>query len=224
MKQTERPRKVREQHNQQPALSTAIDAVLKPETWGEYLAYGISQLCSPPIMGLLALIFVVASLAWSTTWMWLSVYVVMAMIVPMTFLLWQVRHGRVTDLDIQHREQRKGSLLVTITSFAIAWLAMWIGHAPPLLTAMAGMGAVQWLIIYAITLRWKISVHATSAAGATLLILRIVGFAAVPLVITIPLIAWSRVKLRRHTLLQTIAGALLGSGIVVGTILLSPTL
>jgi membrane-associated phospholipid phosphatase len=101
---------------------------------------------------------------------------------------------------------------------------MWIGHAPPLLTAMAGIGVVQWFIIFTITLRWKISVHTTSAAGLTVLILRVFGIAAAPLVISIPLIAWSRVKLRRHTLSQTIAGALLGSSIVVGAILVMPTL
>lgn len=224
MAQTEQSHKDCKQYNTRPSPSTALDIVLKPTTRGEHLAYRISQLGSPPIMGLLALIFVVASLAWATAWLWSGVYIVMAMIVPLTFLIWQVRQGRVTDLDVQLREQRKGSLLVTIAGFAIAWLAMWIGHAPPLLTAMAGMGVIQWLIIFAITLRWKISVHTTSAAGATLLILHVLGIAAAPLVITIPIIAWSRIKLHRHTPSQTIAGALLGSGIVVGAILLTPAL
>jgi membrane-associated phospholipid phosphatase len=111
---------------------------------------------------------------------------------------------------------------VTIISCALAWLAMWVGGAPPILTLMAGVGFVQWIIIFTVTLRWKISVHTASAAGATLIILRVIGLAAAPLVVTIPLIAWSRVKLRRHTPAQTIAGALLGSGVVVGALLLSP--
>ena len=33
---------------------------------------------------------------------------------------------------------------------------------------------------------------------------------ALPLVVGVPLIAWARVRLRRHTVTQTIAGALLG--------------
>ncbi len=205
-------------------LTTTLDAVLKPSTRGEYLAYCISQIGSPPVMGLLSLIFIAASLALPKVWLWSGVYVTMAMVIPMLFLVWQVRHGRVTDLDVQLREQRKGSLLVTIAGFGVSWLVMRIGEAPPVLTAMAGAGFVQWLVIFAITLRWKISAHTTSAAGATMLILRVFGLAAVPLVISIPLIAWSRVKLRRHTLGQTIAGALLGSGVIVGTILLNPAL
>jgi membrane-associated phospholipid phosphatase len=175
-------------------------------------------------MGLLGLIFIAASIAVPGVWLWSVVYVVMAMVAPLLFLIWQVRHGRVTDLDVQLREQRKGSLLVTIAGFGVSWLVMHIGHAPPVLKAMAGAGFVQWLIVFAITLRWKISAHTSSAAGVTVLILRVFGLAAVPLVISIPLIAWSRVKLRRHTLGQTIAGALLGCGVIVGAILLTPAL
>ena len=207
-----------------PSLATTLDAVLKPSTRGEYLAYGISQLGSPPVMGLLGLIFIAASMTVPGVWLWFGVYVVMAMVAPMLFLIWQVRHGRVTDLDVQLREQRKGSLLVTIAGFGVSWLVMQIGHAPVLFKMMAGAGFVQWLIVFAITLRWKISAHTSSAAGVTVLILHVFGLAAAPLVISIPLIAWSRVKLRRHTLGQTIAGALLGSGVIVGVILLTPAL
>jgi membrane-associated phospholipid phosphatase len=209
---------------QHASLATTLDAILKPRTRGEYLAYGISQVGSPPVMGLAALIFIAASLALPKVWLWSGVYVMMAMVIPLVFLVWQVRHGRVTDLDVQLREQRKGSLLVTIAGFGLSWLVMRIGNAPPVLTVMAAAGFVQWLIVFAITLRWKISAHTTSAAGVTMLILRVFGLAAAPLVISIPLIAWSRVKLRRHTLGQTIAGALLGSGVIAGVILLTPAL
>lgn len=214
-----------ERRSSRPAsLTTKLDAVLKPSTRGEYLAYGISQVGSPPVMGLAGLIVVAASVAMPGVWLWSGVYVLMAMVAPMMFLIWQVRHGRVTDLDVQLREQRKGSLLVTIAGFGVSWLVMHIGHAPPLLKAMAGAGFVQWLIVFAITLRWKISAHTSSAAGVTMLILHVFGLAAAPLVISIPLIAWSRVKLRRHTLGQTIAGALLGCVVIIGAILLTPAL
>ena len=209
-------------HRQQlPAVT--IDAVLRPQTLGEYLAYGISQLGSPPMMSLFALIAAVVSLTWAAVWMWSGIYV-LAMLVPLAFLIWQLHNGHITDIDIHLREQRQSSQLVTIASCAIAWLAMWLGDAPPILTLMTGVAFVQWLVLYVITLRWKISIHTTSAAGATLIILRAVGIAAAPLVITIPLIVWSRVKLRRHTLAQAIAGVLLGSGVVIGALLLTPAL
>ena len=207
---------------QSSSLATTLDAVLKPKTRGEYLAYGISQIGSPPVMGLLGLIFIAASMAVPGVWLWSAIYIVMAMIAPLLFLIWQVRHGHVTDLDVQLREQRKASLLVTIAGFGVSWLLMYLGDAPVLFKA--GAGFVQWLVIFAITLRWKISAHTTSAANVTMLILRVFGLAAAPLVISIPLIAWSRVKLRRHTPGQTVAGALLGSAVVVGTILLTPAL
>jgi hypothetical protein len=43
----------------------------------------------------------------------------------------------------------------------------------------------------------------------------LLGGAATPLVMTVPLVAWSRVHLQRHTLAQTAAGALLGTIILV---------
>ncbi len=204
--------------------SMTLNTVHKPGTRSERLAYYISQIGSPPVMGILGLIFIAAGMTVPGIWLWVGVYIVMAVGVPLLFLIWQVRHGRVTDLDVQLREQRKGSLLVTVAGFGVSWLVMHIGHAPPLLKAMAGAGFVQWLIVFVITLRWKISVHTSSAAGMTMLILRVFGPAAVPLVISIPLIAWSRVKLRRHTLGQTLAGILLGSGVILGAILLTPAL
>ena len=203
---------------------TTPDVVLKPRSRSEYLAYGISQVGSPPVMGVLSLFVIVASVTMPYVWLWTGVYVTMAMVAPLGFLFWQVRRGRVTDLDMHLREQRKGVLLVTVCGFGLSWLAMLIGQAPPLLKVMAGAGFVQWLIVFAITLRWKISVHTTSAAGVMLLILRVFGPTAAPLAISIPLIAWSRVKLRQHTLGQAVAGVVLGSSVIVGGILLTPTL
>jgi membrane-associated phospholipid phosphatase len=45
-----------------------------------------------------------------------------------------------------------------------------------------------------------------------------------PLLLSIPLVAWSRVKLRRHTAPQTLAGILLGGGIFAFAVLLIPSL
>jgi membrane-associated phospholipid phosphatase len=51
-------------------------------------------------------------------------------------------------------------------------------------------------------------VHTSAAAGAATVVWILLG---TPLsLLIVPLIAWSRVRLRRHTLLQTVVGALLG--------------
>lgn len=201
---------------------TPPEAIVKPGSLGEYIAYGISQLGSPPVFGLLAFILIATSLTLSQVWYWLGLYLLLGLFTPMGFIIWQLRCGQITDLDIHVREQRQKSMIVTIASFMAAWAAMLIGRAPAILTLLTGIGAIQWIIIFAITLRWKISVHSASATGVTLLILHIFGLSAVPLVISLPLVAWSRVKLRHHTPAQTIAGTALGTAVFLIAVLVSP--
>ena len=175
-------------------------------------------------MGLLPLVLIVTSLALPGIWLWSAIYTLLAMVAPLVFLTWQVIHGHVTDLDIHLREQRKGSLLVTIAGFGIAWLVLVLGHAHPFLTVLAGTGLLQWLAIFIITLRWKISVHAASATGITLILIRMFGPPTVPLLISIPLVAWSRIKLRHHTPAQTFAGICLGLTIFALGFVFTPSL
>ena len=200
------------------------DTVLKPKSLVEYLAYGISQVGSPPVLGLLPLVLILTTLTLPGIWLWSAVYILLAMVAPSAFLIWQVMHGHVSDLDIHLREQRKASLLVTIAGFGIAWIALFLGRAHPFLTILAGTGLIQWLAIFIITTRWKISVHAASATGITLLLIRMFGSPTAPLLVTIPLVAWSRIKLRHHTPAQTFAGVCLGLAIFVLGIVFMPSL
>jgi len=194
---------------------------LKPTTRGEHIAYWISQLGSPPVMGLLALVLTAVTLCLPRIWLWSLMYVALAMGIPLLYIFWRVRKGKITDMDIQLREQRTGPFLVTILAVTLAAAILRVGHAPDPLVLMAYASLVQLCAIFLITLRWKISVHTSTAAGISVLMLRVVGAAAVPLAITVPLIAWSRVKLGRHTLGQTIAGTALGIGVFLTAVLIS---
>lgn len=65
-------------------------------------------------------------------------------------------------------------------------------------------------IVYFIRLRWKISGHATALAG-TCTALSLIDKLFLPLVVFLPLVAWSRLKLKAHTVLQVLAGAAAGA-------------
>jgi membrane-associated phospholipid phosphatase len=198
--------------------------VPRPQTTVENVAHWISQIGSPPVMGLLSFILTIIQLSTPHVWVWAILHPLFAMISPLAFLMWQVRRGHVTDMDVHFRQQRKWSLLVTIAGFVLSWITMQIGGAPPALLMMAGMGIVQWLAIYLITLRWKISVHSASISGVTLFMVWSFGTTVAPLALIIPLVAWSRVKLRRHTPAQVVAGILLGCVAFSISLGLSPTL
>lgn len=185
-------------------------AVPRPRTRGEHVAHWISQFGSPPVMGLIAFFLIVARLSGPGRLLWAILYLIPTMVIPLAFVVWQVRRGQVTDMDIHFRQQRKWAFLVTLAGFTTAWVAMQIGRAPAVLLLMACTGLVQWAVLTLVTLRWKISVHTASVSGVTLVLIWGLGLSAAPVVAVIPLVAWSRIKLRRHTPAQVTAGVLLG--------------
>jgi len=191
-----------------PAAPMVVDKTI-PKSWDGLLAYVISQVGSPPVLGAAAMALTAATLSNAHAWAWAGVYVFLAILTPLLHLLWLLHRGRVSDLDVQLREERMRPLLFTIACAMLAWLALALGGAPLEMVVVTGGLALQTLIIFGITLRWKISVHSAAAAGAATLAWALAG-TKLPMLIGVPIIAWSRVRLRRHTVPQTIAGAALG--------------
>jgi len=68
------------------------------------------------------------------------------------------------------------------------------------------------LIIYLVRRKWKISGHVAASAGASTVLI-LVDKVFLPVIILVPLIGWSRLKLKAHTLSQVVAGAVLGVGV-----------
>jgi len=94
---------------------------------------------------------------------------------------------------------------------ALVLLIMFLAGAPKLILIVIAAGALQLLCMLLITLRWKISGHCTAATGFVVLALALFGENLLPLILIIPLIGWSRIRLSRHTFTQTVAGIFLGA-------------
>jgi membrane-associated phospholipid phosphatase len=141
----------------------------------------------------------------------------LSILTPFLYLLWLLHRGLVADLDVQRREQRTRPLIFTLACGGLAWIVLAAGRAPWLMSVLAGQLWLQTLLIFVITLYWKISVHCTTAAAVATLVWSLFG-TPLPLLVGVPLIAWSRVRQRRHTLAQTIAGSLLGIAMTLVTL------
>ena len=191
-----------------------------PRTWDGRLAYVISQIASPPVLTIAAMALLASTLASPRAWTWAGVYVMLAIVTPILYLVWLVHQGRVTDLDVQLREQRTAPLVFAVACAGLAWLVLMLGRAPVQMIVVAGGLWLQMVLIFGITLRWKISVHSAAAAGIATLAWSLAG-TVLPLVIGVPLIAWARVRLRRHTVAQTIAGSVLGLTIFLVALLMA---
>jgi membrane-associated phospholipid phosphatase len=159
------------------------------------------------------------ALATPRAWLWAGIYIVLAILSPLLFLVWLVKRGDVTDLDVQLRVQRSRPLLFTMACGGLAWLALVAGAAPGRMIVLAGGITLQTVLLLGITLRWKISVHTATAAGVAVLACHLLQ-TPLPL-LGVPLIAWSRVHLKRHTTAQTIGGGLLGATIFLILLLIT---
>jgi membrane-associated phospholipid phosphatase len=75
------------------------------------------------------------------------------------------------------------------------------------------------LIIFLVTLRWKISGHAAAITGFAVLSWLLASPIVAPATLCVPLVIWARLQLRRHTFFQTLAGAAVGALIAVAVYL-----
>jgi membrane-associated phospholipid phosphatase len=109
------------------------------------------------------------------------------------------------------RSERERVFFVFVVFYAMGTLVLWLFHAPALLTAtMAGYTAASLVVQY-ITRYWKISTHALGITAPLVVMVYLYGLQPVPFLVLIPLVGWSRVWLRAHTILQVVAGTALGA-------------
>ncbi|REK17747.1 MAG: hypothetical protein DWQ37_05765 [Planctomycetota bacterium] len=172
----------------------------------------ISDLLSPAALAVPALALGVWASDVPGTYLYALLYFAVAVPVPLAYLLWLLRTGRITDFHLPDRRERTGPFAVASGSALSAVGLLFYLHAPdaflvPLVAALA-----QTLMLFAITLVWQISIHSATSAGLATFGFCTLGRAALVLSLLVPLVIWARLYLRRHTLMQTLAGAAVGSG------------
>lgn len=173
----------------------------------------ISDLLSPPVIwGLMAfpIAFHTAE-SEERAVLWALTYTILVCLLPALYIGFMVWRGHITDIHMQVREQRVRPFVVSILCTAIAWTVLrWMG-APSLIPLFALFSLIQIAVMLLITLAWQISMHSMSIAGAVVIAGALYGpGTALLLSPLIPVVGAARIKLRRHTPAQVIAGGLLG--------------
>ena len=192
---------------------TPLEPILPvlPMTRDRRIARWVSRLTSPPIMAVSGAFLSASEVTSRSGWFWAFFIIGFNILVPSGYILWLKRCGKVTDFDVYLREQRFWPYVVSLSCGGLTWLFMAIFHAPRLFIVISGATVGQGLVMFLINQRWKISAHAAGASGIAVLIWQLFGLASTPVLLLIPIVGWSRVRLGRHTLGQVIAGAVLGS-------------
>jgi membrane-associated phospholipid phosphatase len=137
---------------------------------------------------------------------------------PLLYIIIGIRLGKFTDIDVSVRTQRTGPFLFGMGSALVGLLILMRTSGPKNLETLLLITILSGTILMIITLWWKISLHASTIAGAVTILTALYGTIILPAYLLVALVSWSRVVLRRHTTVQVIAGAALS--IVLTTLIL----
>lgn len=151
---------------------------------------------------------------------WGLLAVCFASVFPFLYILRGVRRRRLSDHHVGAREQRPALLVLfaAVVLLGTAVLAL-LGAPRPLVALIAAMAA-GLVVSLGVTLLWKISVHAATAAGAAVILLLVFGPSLWPCLAIPPLVGWSRVEVRDHTAAQVVAGMTMGAAVAAVVFLL----
>ncbi|PJF48312.1 MAG: phosphatase PAP2 family protein [Chloroflexi bacterium] len=198
-----------------PAVSgqVAPDALFAPPLRRlrlDRVAGWISNATHPPIVGAFSVLVAALVLASVAAWLWGAGYLVLAVLLPTLYVAYMVRRGEITDMQLPNRRQRLKPYCVATACMALAALALQWTHAPRLLQQIALINVIQSAALFLATLRWKISAHCAAMGALAVLTWTLFGAGSLPFCAAVPAVAWARVWLKRHDVLQVLAGAMLG--------------
>jgi hypothetical protein len=200
---------------------SAVDVTVVSDcrAWDATVAQGVSLVVSPPLLVVLSLALTTAAAASARAWQLTGLYALLAAGLPLGFIGWLVATGRAADVDLSIRAERMKPLLVAVGGMAAGWtLLLWSG-APPQLTALALANVIQITLVLLITGWWKISMHSIAVSAFAVVVGALYGpLAMAGAAALIPAVVWARLRLRRHTPGQTLAGVALGGGVMALTL------
>ena len=129
---------------------------------------------------------------------------------PLLVVVILARRGKLTDHHVGDKKQRRPVMLWTLGSALVGCGILTLINTPVTVWALiAGiLGGILALII--VSPFWKVSGHAMTLGGATISSAMLFGVWSIPFVIAAPLVCWSRVYLKDHTLSQVLAGFVTG--------------
>ncbi len=130
-------------------------------------------------------------------------------ILPMAIILFWAKKLN-TDKDISNRSDRYVPLLVGVVSYFIGFLVALALHLDWFLTILILCYAIDTFIVMLITTQWKVSIHTTGLSGPVAALIVLLGPIGALFGLIYPVLIWSRVLLKKHSLAQAIVGGAQG--------------
>jgi membrane-associated phospholipid phosphatase len=169
----------------------------------------ISHAFNPPIVAAFAFPLMLLVTKSHSFFFQVALSTVFGTLMPLAILFGLMRKRIIPDFFASRRESRTIPFLGAIASYIAGTVALFFAKAPVLVIALMLCYVVNSLIMMSVTLRWKISIHASGIAGPATALAYALGPWALPFFLLLLPVGWARIKLKAHTLTQVLVGALL---------------
>ena len=137
-----------------------------------------------------------------------AIGILVAVAIVWAFVLQRRRSGRWGTVDASDRRERPVLYALVLVVAAGYWL--WLGGRASA-TGQGVVAVIAMLCVGGIANRWiKLSLHMASLAFAGVALLPLWPLAGIVALLLLPCLAWSRLRMARHTLPEVVGGSALG--------------
>lgn len=139
-----------------------------------------------------------------------SVTLLFSMVIPFLYIFYLKKKGYLETVDITERAQRLNPFTFSIISYVSGFFILLGLQAPVHVQGLMFCYASNTLLVMLVTRWWKISVHTTGIAGPLVALTFAFGTVVYPFYLLVIVIGTARVYLKRHTVMQVLAGGTAG--------------
>ncbi|MCA9957398.1 MAG: phosphatase PAP2 family protein [Chloroflexota bacterium] len=171
-----------------------------------------SNIVSPPVMfSVLGLAIALKERPFWEGVAWAAVYGFLVSLLPILFVLFLLKTGRIAELHMSNTGERHLPYVVAVLcGVATFGLFTWL-DGPAILRCLTIFNVVELILLGVINVFWLISIHTTGIMATMMIVGLVFGWVhslwVLPFVISV---SWVRLYLQRHTPGQVIAGLIIG--------------
>ncbi len=147
------------------------------------------------------------NISYSLKWTFLSYIFLFSVVV---FVLLGIFDGFFSDYDVSKKEERPKLFAFggIITFLYLGFLILLNG---PKILYLTVFGIILAVLIITIVNNWiKASIHTATVSAFTVSLVILFGYMFIPVLLLIPIMAWARIEIKKHTLLEAFVGGFLG--------------
>jgi membrane-associated phospholipid phosphatase len=173
------------------------------------LASSLSAVLNAPLITLITFIPLILIGGMNDAPLLIAITSFFGCILPLVMVYSLLKLDIIKDFYAHERDTRFIPFLWTTLFYLLGAICLILVSAPPAVTALMACYFVNGIVLMVITLKWKISIHASGITGPFTALVYLLGAVMLPLLLVVIPVAWARVELKAHTIMQVTVGAVL---------------